>query len=208
MVTKILSVIIFIVSLQGFSNGAFFDKFKNYPYRINRNNEYYRMLTSGFLHGGWVHLLINLFVFWQFGSFVEDYIFVSYYGIVWGRILYLLLFLLSVIFANIYSTIKNKNNPYYASIGASGAVSAILFSYTLFSPWSLIYLYAVIPIYTIVAGVLYLIYSQWASNNSNDHIDHSAHFYGALFGIIYTLVVIPPAFGNFINELINNFPFK
>ena len=208
MITKILSVIIFLVSMQGFNNVGFFDKFKHSPYRVYHYKEYYRLLTSGLLHGSWVHLLVNLFVFWQFGGFVEEYIFVNFYGVNIGRVLYLVLFLLSVIFANLYSTYQFRNNSNYGSIGASGAVSAILFSYTLVSPWSLIYLYAIIPIYTVVAGVLYLIYSQWASKNSNDHIDHSAHFYGAIFGVLYTLIVVPQTLTVFINELIHNFPLK
>ena len=207
MVTKILAVIIFLVSLQGFNNIAFFDRFKHDPYKVSHNREYFRLLSSGFLHGSWVHLLINLFVFWQFGGFVEEYIFVSSFGHIQGSILYLLLFLLSVIAANIHTTIKHKNNPYYASIGASGAVSAILFSYMLINPWSKIYLYAVIPIYTVVAAVLYLIYSQWASKNSEDHIDHSAHFYGAVFGLLYTIAVNPAIFTYFIDSLVNDFPF-
>ena len=207
MVTKLLAVIIFLVSLQGFNNLAFFDRFKHSPYRVSHYKEYYRLLTCGFLHGSWVHLLINLFVFWQFGSFVEDNIFVASYGQIWGSVLYLLLFLLSVIAANIHTTIQHKNNPNYASIGASGAVSAILFSYVLINPWSKIYLYAIIPIYTVVAAALYLVYSQWASKNSRDHVDHSAHFYGAVFGLIYTIAVNPGIFSDFIYSLVHEFPF-
>ncbi|MGE5355915.1 MAG: rhomboid family intramembrane serine protease [Deltaproteobacteria bacterium] len=208
MVTKIIAVVIFMISLQGFNNAGFFDRFKHSPFRVVHYKEYYRLLTSGFLHGSWVHLLINLFVFWQFGGFVEEYIFNNYFGPVKGAVLYVLLFLLSVVAANIHTTIQHKNNHYYASIGASGAVSAILFSYMLINPWSKIYLYAIIPIYTVVAAVLYLVYSQWASRNSQDHIDHSAHFYGAVFGFFYTIAVNPVIFKYFLDMLVNDFPLK
>jgi len=208
MITTALSVIIFLVSMQGFQNYNFFEKFKHSPYLVYHNKEYYRLLTSGFLHGSWGHLLVNLLVFWQYGSFVEENIFLGIFGRGIGDVLYILLFILSIIAANLHSTYRFRNSYNYASIGASGAVSAILFSYLLVNPWSKLYLYFVIPIYTIVAAVIYLIYSQWASRNSNDHIDHSAHFYGAVFGFLFTIAVKPSIFLYFIDRLVNDFPLK
>ncbi len=207
MITKILSIVVFAISLKGFGDLAFFEKYKHSPYNVVHHKEYYRMLTSGFLHGSYVHLFINLFVFWQFGQFVEVNIFYYVFGNKIGAIVYLLLVLLAVIAGNIHSTIKQKNNPYYGSIGLSGAVSAILFAYVLLDPWSKIYLYALIPIHTVVAAVLYLLYSQWASKNSNDNVDHSAHFYGALFGLLYTVIVYPPIVPYFMDRLVNGMPF-
>ncbi len=207
MITKILTIVVFVVSLKGFSDLAFFEKYKHSPYRVFHGKEYYRMLTSGFLHGSYVHLFINLFVFWQFGQFVEVNIFYYVFGSQIGAIVYLLLVLLAVVAGNIHSTLKHKNDAYYGSIGLSGAVSAILFAYVLLDPWSKIYLYAIIPIHTVVAAVLYLLYSQWASKNSNDNVDHSAHFYGALFGLLYTVIVYPPIVPYFIDKLVNGMPF-
>ena len=207
MVTKIIAVIVFIVSIQGFNNISFFEKFKHTPYKVVHDKEYYRLLTSGFLHGSWAHLLINLFVFWQFGDFVENYIFYSIFGKTIGAVLYVLLVLLSIIAGNVHSTIQYKDIYHYGSIGLSGAVSAILFSYVLINPWSKIYLYAIIPIYTIVAALLYLGYSQWASKNSRDNVDHSAHFYGAIFGLVYTIAVYPKIVPYFIEQLVEGFPF-
>ena len=207
MVTKIISVVVFLVSMQGFNDRSLFEKFKHSPYMVMHYKEYYRLLTSGFLHGSWVHLLVNLFVFWQFGGFVENFIFIAAFGKVLGSFLYLLLVLLSIVAGNIPSTMKHKNDSYYSSIGLSGAVSAILFSYVLISPWSKIYLYAIIPIYTVVAAVLYLVYSQWAAKNSQDNVDHSAHFYGAIFGLVYTIVVYPEVVPYFLERLTQGFPF-
>lgn len=207
MITKIIAVITFLISIQAFNNTSFFEKYKHSPYRVYHYKEYYRLLTSGFLHGSWTHLLINLFVFWQFGDFVENSIFYSVFGKTIGAVLYLLLVLLAIIAGNIHSTYKYKDNSYYGSIGLSGAVSAILFSYVLINPWSKIYLYAIIPIYTIIAAVLYLGYSQWASKNSSDNIDHSAHFYGGLFGLVYTIAVYPKILPYFIERIIAGFPF-
>ena len=185
--------------MQGFNDRSLFERFKHSPYRLVHYKEYYRLLTSGFLHGSWVHLLVNLFV--------ENFIFISVFGKVLGSFLYLLLVLLAIVVGNIPSTIKHKNDMYYGAIGLSGAVSAILFSYVLISPWSKIYLYAIIPIYTVVAAILYLVYSQWAANNSRDNVDHSAHFYGAIFGLVYTIAVYPAIVPYFIERLIQNFPF-
>jgi len=207
MITKIISVVVFLVSIQGFNNRLLFEKFKQSPYLVIHNKEYYRLLTSGFLHGSWVHLLVNLFVFWQFGDFVENFIFVSAFGKGLGSFLYLLLVLLAIVAGNIPGTLKHKNDSYYSSIGLSGAVSAILFSYVLISPWSKIYLYAIIPIYTVVAAVLYLVYSQWAAKNSQDNVDHSAHFYGAIFGLVYTIAVYPDIVPYFLERLTQGFPF-
>lgn len=207
MITKIISVVVFLVSMQGFNDINLFERFKHNPYRVVHYKEYYRLLTSGFLHGSWGHLLINLFVFWQFGDFVENYIFYTAFGKTLGAFLYLMLVLLSIIAGNIHSTIKYKDNPHYGSIGLSGAVSAILFSYVLINPWSKIYLYAIIPIYTVVAAVLYLVYSQWAIKNSRDNTDHSAHIYGAIFGLIYTIAVYPKIIPYFLDRLISGFPF-
>ncbi len=207
MITKIIAILVFLVSMQGFNDRNFFERYKHSPYLVVHNKEYYRLLTSGFLHGSWTHLLINLFVFWQFGDFVENFIFYSAYGRVLGGFLYALLVLLSIIAGNIHSTIQYKNDAYYGSIGLSGAVSAILFSYVLANPWSKVYLYAILPIYTVVAAVLYLIYSQWASKNSRDNVDHSAHFYGAIFGLVYTIAVYPDIVPYFINRFMEGLPF-
>lgn len=208
MITTILSVLIFLVSLAGFNNPDIIERFKHYPYRIFRYKEYYRLLTGGFLHGSWTHLLVNLLVFYQFGTLVEKYIFVQVFGTTIGELYYLGLFLLSVIFANTATLFNQKNNYSFSSIGASGAVSAIMFSYVLIQPWSLLYIYFIIPMYTIVAAVLYLVYAQWASKNSQDHVDHLAHFYGSIFGLAYNIIVYPSIFSYFYNELINGFPLK
>ena len=205
MITEIILVLAFIISIKGFDNPYLIEKYKHSPYKVYYKHEYYRLVTSGFFHGNWVHLLVNLFVFWQFGGVVENNIFYPIFGKLYGGILYLLLILLSVIAGNIPSLLKYKNDPGYGSIGLSGAVSAVLFSYLLINPWKVLYLYFVIPVYTIVMAVLYLIYSQWASKHFKDNIDHMAHFYGALFGFVYTIAVYPDIFEFFINQLKEGF---
>jgi len=201
-ITLILVIITGFISYKGFEDQAFFNKYKHNPYSESRNGEYYRMLTSGFLHGSWLHLLINLFVFHEFGRMVE-YQFVSTYGSGIGHVLYLIFYLVAIIAADLSSYYKHKNNPGFSSIGASGAVSAILFVFIFFEPWSILLLYFVIPMPAIVGGLLYLWYSSWAANNSRDKIDHDAHFSGAIFGVLASVIFFSFYISTFFKKLLS-----
>lgn len=189
-ITSVLAILICIVSLYAFSNPEIIQKYKHYPYYEKRKNQYYRMVTSGFLHGGWWHLLINVFVFWEFGKIAEK-VYIELFGNQIGSILYVILFFLTIIVADLPTYFKYKDNYSYASIGASGVVSGIVFIYILVAPWRMLYLYGIIPIPAIVGGVAYLGYSQWAAKNSSAPIDHDAHIYGALFGVLFTVLLAP-----------------
>jgi membrane associated rhomboid family serine protease len=201
-ITIILLLVCVIVSYMAFQNQTLFDKLKHWPYVESRTGEYYRMITSGFIHGSWFHLLINMFIFYEFGRVVESYFEYSF-GLGMGRLLFFLLFMLTIIAADLPTFYKHKDNVYYASVGASGAVSGIIFVYILLDPWKLLYLYAIIPIPGIIAGILYLVYSSWASKNSKDFIDHDAHFFGAIFGMLFTIALQPSLIIHFIGKLIN-----
>ncbi len=201
-ITIIIVAVCVLISYICFGNQELFHKLKHWPYAEVREKEWYRLISSGFIHGSWMHLLINMFVFWQFGEVVEARFRVEF-GLLWGNLFYTLLFLVTIVLADIPSLLKHKDNVYYSAVGASGAVSGILFVNILFYPWNLLYLYAIIPIPGIVAGVLYLIYSSWASKNSRDNIDHDAHFYGALFGLLFTVMLKPSLFVDFINQLMH-----
>ncbi|MBK8484137.1 MAG: rhomboid family intramembrane serine protease [Saprospiraceae bacterium] len=106
-----------------------------------------------------------------------------------GGILFIVIYVLILILSCIPTYIKFKNNPQYASIGASGAISGILFIYILYFPFNLLYLFGMIPVPAIVFGFLYLYYSWWASRNTNDHIDHDAHYYGAVMGLLFGVII-------------------
>lgn len=206
-VTLIIVVITCAVSFLAFNNRELFDRLKHHPYSENRNKEYSRFLTSGFVHGSFMHLAINMYVLYEFGQYVES-VFVSAMGESIGRSAYLIMYLLTIVLADIPSYLKYKDNPRYAAIGASGGVSGILFSFILFNPWSMLGLYFIIPIPAIIFGVLYLVYSSWAANsNRQDGIGHDAHFFGALAGILLTMIMIPRAFPHFLDALTNNLPF-
>ncbi len=204
--TVLIVVITGLVSYLAFNNRDLFVKLQHRPYVEARNKEYYRFISSGLVHGGWLHLLINLFVLYEFGRVVE-FQFLSMFGETMGRINFLLLYTLTIIFADIPTFLKHRNNPGFASVGASGGVSGIIFVYILFYPWEMLYLYGILPIPGIVAAIAYVWYSSYASKHSRDHIDHDAHLYGALFGMLFAIVLKPSLFSQFLERLVNNVPF-
>jgi membrane associated rhomboid family serine protease len=191
-----------VLSYLSFQNPVMFHKLKHWPYAEIGNQEYYRLLSSGFIHGSWMHLLVNMFVLYMFGGVVEAR-FVQQFGPFLGMVNFSMLFLATIVLADVPSMLKHRNNPGYAAVGASGAVSGIVFTYILFDPWTLLYLYAIIPIPGIIAGILYLIYSSWASKNSQDNIDHDAHFFGAVVGLTLSVIMHPPFLIRFIEKLVD-----
>jgi len=204
--TLIIIIITGLISYQAFNNPGLMYKLQHSPYQEAHNKEWYRFISSGFVHVDWTHLLINMFVFYSFGQDVE-YEFVDRMGEVKGRVGFLAMYLLTIIFGDIPTFVKHKDNQGFASVGASGAVSGILFAFVIFQPWAMLLLFFVIPCPAIVAAVLYLVYSSWASRNQSSRIDHDAHFYGAVFGFIFTIVLQPSLFSLFWENLINGFPF-
>lgn len=177
-----LIVITVISSFIGFQNQEYTFKYLFNPYAVKNNREYIRMFSSGFLHADWAHLFVNMFVLWSFGQYVEA-VFELYYGKM-GMYFYGAFYLISIVLANIPGQIKNQNKPYYNALGASGAVSAILFAAIVFNPTSELGLFLVIPIKAWIFGILYLGYSVYMTKKGGDNIDHLAHFAGAIVGIL------------------------
>jgi membrane associated rhomboid family serine protease len=188
--TTLIVIITAITSYMGFQKVDFLLRFKHWPYREKKHGEWYRFVSSGFLHGGWLHLLINMIVFWQFGLSVES-AYASFFGPTMGKIWFLVLYITTIIVADISTYIKHKDNYAFSSIGASGAVSGILFIYILMLPWNTLYLWGILPIPALLVGVGYLWYSHRAAGQSSSRIDHDAHFYGAVYGVVFTLILKP-----------------
>jgi membrane associated rhomboid family serine protease len=187
------------LSIWAFNNHDVLEKCKHYPYLENRYKEYYRWVTSGFVHADYQHLIFNMFTLYFFGEKVEHY-----FGVLFpmGMTFYLVFYLLGIAMACAPTFFEHRDNPRYAAIGASGAVSAVLFAAILFDPNSKIYL-MIFPFGMPgwIFGILYLAYSQYASRNSNDNIGHTAHFYGAVFGFILPIILKPSLFSMFLAEL-------
>jgi membrane associated rhomboid family serine protease len=201
-ITLVIVIISGIVSYRAFTDSNLLHRLKHDPYREAHHKEYYRFITSGFVHGGWAHLIINMYVLYEFGTIVES-LYSNIFGPVTGKVYYLILYFGTLVISDIPTYLKHKDKPGYGSIGASGAVSGVLFAYVLFSPWSWLGLFFVIPIPAIVFAVLYLIYSSWAVNNTQSRIDHSAHFMGAVAGVVITVILFPQIISIFSSEVMN-----
>lgn len=186
-----------LISFSCFSNGQLFYKLAFMPYRVVKYKEWYRILTHGFVHADTMHLLVNMFTFWSFGLYME-----KLFGTIgFSKLSYIGLYFGGMIMASIHDLFQQRNNPNYVSVGASGAVSAILFASIIFNPWGKILLFAVIPIPGIVFGVLYLVYCQYMARKGEDNINHNAHFYGAVYGLIYPILLKPDLLNTFIGQL-------
>lgn len=191
------------VSFLGFSNHILFSKFLFKPYSILKNKEWYRFISSAWLHADYMHLLVNLFVLYSFGNYLEYFLNVYYEE--QSLVLYLFLFLGSTVISHIPSYVKHKSNYNYEAVGASGGVSGILFAYILINPLSMLELYLFIPIPAIVFGILYLWYSYYMSKKNIDNIGHEAHIYGALGGMMLITIIKPEIWVSFFNQLFKNF---
>ncbi len=176
-----------IISLIAMNNQDVLSKTIMWPYGVKRYNQFYRFITSGFIHADYMHLFFNMFTLFFFGKVVEVYF--SMFGL-GGNIAYLSLYFLGLIASDLPTYIKQKDNYNYHCLGASGAVSAVVFAAIVFNPWSSIYLYGALKISSFVYAVLYIIYCVAMSKKGGDNINHDAHLWGALFGLGFTIALI------------------
>lgn len=190
-VASIIFIFTVITSIYAFNDHSIYGKFMMHPYSVGRGKKLYTLITSGLIHADWMHLIFNMFTFVCFAFTLELRL---------GHWQFGLLYLASLILSDIPTVIKHKEHFWYNSLGASGAISAVLFSYIFFAPWSRLSVMG-IPMPAIVFAVLYLVYSWYMSKNAKDNIGHDAHFFGALTGIIFTIIFVPDAIPNFIRLL-------
>ncbi|MFT7332746.1 MAG: membrane associated rhomboid family serine protease [Sphingobacteriales bacterium] len=167
-----------------------------HPFSFIREKRYWQVLTSGFIHADITHLLFNMMTFYFFAFPLEQVI---------GSLSFAILYFLGLVLSDISTIIKHKDNPGYFSLGASGAVSTVLFSYILFDPLTKLYIFFIpigIPAY--IFGGLYLIYCAYAAKQNRGNINHDAHFYGALTGLVITIIMYPNILGHFINTVLGS----
>ncbi|WP_341839601.1 rhomboid family intramembrane serine protease [Chitinophaga caseinilytica] len=198
-ITLIIIVITSLVSITTFTRPGDMEKLSFWPYQVNHRNQYYRFFTSGLVHRDFMHLFFNMLSLYFFGDYIS-----FYFERVLGSVYYFpLLYVLGLVLPDVANYFKYKDVYGYQSIGASGAVSAVLFSCVLFDPWQKIGLYFFIPMWFILYAVLYLVYSAYMSRRGGDGIDHSAHFWGAVLGLVFPIVIKPAVFTYFLQRLLN-----
>ncbi|HYW94378.1 MAG TPA: rhomboid family intramembrane serine protease [Bacteroidales bacterium] len=202
MITILIIVSTAIVSIICFQRDDLFMKLDFSPYNILRRKEWYRFITHGFVHADWVHLIVNMLVFFSFGSNVEKiFKILEDKNILFSaELAYIILYFGGMIIAAVSTLIKHKDNPNYASVGASGAVSAVLFTSIFFSPLGKILFFGVIPMPGFVFGILYLAYATYMGRSGRGNINHDAHFWGAVFGFVFPIIIDPHLFSAFIQQ--------
>jgi membrane associated rhomboid family serine protease len=185
-ITLIIIILTGIISFTAFSNEKIINDLIFYPPAITKHNQWYRFFTCGLIHADITHLLFNMLSLYMFGEFVERSFSSPILFAEKGKILYLVMYLLALLVCLIPTFIKHKNDYYYRSLGASGAVSAVVFAGILFDPTAKLGFFFIPPIIPgYIFGPLYLILSTYLEKRSQDNINHSAHIWGALFGIIF-----------------------
>ena len=181
-VAATIFVITLITSYRAFNDSTLRANFMFNPFRISRNKEYNRFLTHGLIHADTMHLAFNMITFYFFAFAFETII---------GHWQFAVFYLAALVLSSVTSFIKHKDNPAYNALGASGAVSAVLLGIIMFKPDLTLLVFFALPMPGWLFAILYIGYSHYASRNANDNIGHEAHLWGALAGIILTLVLKP-----------------
>ena len=186
-ITIAIIVLTCIISFTAFSNQKVMDDLIFYPPSITHQNQWYRFVTCGLIHADIAHLGFNMYSFYMFGDVIEKY-FIQIYG-EQGKFIYLILYVSALVVCLLPTYFNNKENYHYKSLGASGAVSAIVFAFIFLAPLQGISL-MFIPIHfpAFIFGVVYLIVSAYFAKKGGTYINHSAHFWGAVYGIIFLIV--------------------
>jgi membrane associated rhomboid family serine protease len=192
-VASLILLFTVITSIYAFNDPTLYGKFMLHPYSVYRKNKLYTLITSGMIHSDWMHLIFNMMTFFFFAFTLEAQI---------GSFKFGLVYFASLILSDIPTIFRHKDDFWYNSLGASGAISGVLFSFILFYPLTPLYIFFIpIGIPAVLFGGLYLLYCVYASKQSRDNINHDAHFFGALTGIIITILIIPGIVPHFLSTL-------
>ena len=201
MVTIVFILITVAVSLLCFYDRLNINSLMFNAWQVYHGKQWYRMLSYGLVHSGWGHLFFNMLTLYFFGTVVEQY-FQAAFGDTAGIILYVVLYVSAIAVSTIGDLVKYKDDCGYNALGASGAVSAVLFASILFEPKMGIYIYLIpVPVPGYIFAPLYLLYCWWAAKKNTDNIGHTAHFWGAVYGLAFPLLFRPDIFMHFLSRL-------
>ncbi|MBO0929993.1 rhomboid family intramembrane serine protease [Fibrella aquatilis] len=205
--TLLLVIVTVLISIAAWRNESLMDRWIMNPYAVANRGEYYRLVTSGFLHADYGHLFFNMFSFYTFGQALEG-VFNALFGDL-GGVVFVLFYIAGIIISDIPTLLKYRDQSRYNSLGASGGVSSVIFAMILLAPFMPLQLMFIpIPIPGFIFGLLYLGYSYYASRQGSSGINHDAHLYGALFGLVFMAAVYPAALPAFAEQLSAWRPFS
>lgn len=200
MITLIIIGITIIVSIIAMENQTLKNKLMFNAYMIHHRKEWYRFITNGFIHADWLHLGFNMYALWMFGRGVE----VMYDDVYGGKgpLFFILLYLGALVMSSLYSYERNKENVYYNALGASGAVSAVVFAFIVLNPTARLgFMFIPVPIPAYLFGLILLGIEHYLSKRGNTGIAHDAHFWGSIFGALFTIALKPALATDFILKI-------
>lgn len=199
-VTIIILVLTVGISLLALNDRKYFHRFEYNPFLVKHQKQYYRLISHAVIHADYMHLAVNMYVLYGFGEIAEgaySQIFGSF-----GILLYISMYIGGILFSSLPAYKKHQNNSYYNAVGASGAVSAVLFSSILFMPTAgMGILFIPIRIPAFLFGALYLLFEAYMNKKNMDNVAHDAHIWGAIFGIVFTIILEPKIALYFIQEV-------
>lgn len=200
MISYILMAVTVAASFYTWNKTSLFATLMMNPYQISHKKQYYRFITSGFIHKDHMHLLLNMFSFYFFGPGIER-IFTALFGPLTGGIYFLAMYLIAIVVSDLPTYLKHRNDPGYNSLGASGAVSAVIGAFIIFQPLNLICIYFALCLPGFIMGFLYIGFSYYQGKKGKDNINHDAHLYGVLFGFVFCIVAYPPSIPAFFEQI-------
>jgi len=197
--TLLIVVVTVLVSWRAFNDQRLMERLILWPPAVERRKQYDRLLGHGFIHADWMHLLFNMITLYSFGGAVER-IFADWIGLP-GFVLF---YLSAIVIAILPTYLRHRKDASYRSLGASGGVAAVLFAFILFDPWSKLIIFPIpVPIPAFVFAGLYVGYSVWMDRRGGDNVNHSAHLWGAAYGVLFTLLLQPQVFTHFTQRLLH-----
>lgn len=199
-ITLLIVIVTSLISFQAFNNINLKNTLLFRPTLIKDRKEYYRFISSGFIHADMMHLLVNMYVLYQFGEQIEN-VFITIFQPAVGRIIFFVFYITAIIVSSIPTYFRHQDNFSYAALGASGATSALVFAFILFAPWQW---FVFPPLPGIILGFAYLAYSSYMDKKGTSNIGHNQHFWGAIYGVSFMILTLAIKRPDILSRLMDN----